>query len=225
MLSDSIASRVCGVPTKAVETAAPWKPWKTQKAGFPPFPPRLENSPQKTRSEFSTVPTASAANIFSLKRELVSSRRTSCTRTWFAIAILRCNRNQAGRPAISLARRSRESFCLTSPFIERGQGYPAILETIDRTPLRGCAKRWDHRAVADRSPRFSARIETRDDLQHGMTYYPIGPLVDRAKLRRIESNSPSGSNSAVECDLAKVEVAGSNPVSRSKDSGAKAAAE
>ena len=28
-------------------------------------------------------------------------------------------------------------------------------------------------------------------------------------------NSLSGSNSAVECDLAKVEVAGSNPVSRS----------
>ncbi len=27
---------------------------------------------------------------------------------------------------------------------------------------------------------------------------------------------PSGSNSVVECDLAKVEVAGSNPVSRSK---------
>ena len=30
------------------------------------------------------------------------------------------------------------------------------------------------------------------------------------------SYSLSGSNSAVECDLAKVEVAGSNPVSRSK---------
>ena len=30
---------------------------------------------------------------------------------------------------------------------------------------------------------------------------------------------PSGSNSVVECDLAKVEVAGSNPVSRSKDYG------
>ena len=29
---------------------------------------------------------------------------------------------------------------------------------------------------------------------------------------------PSGSNSAVECDLAKVEVAGSNPVSRSRKS-------
>ncbi len=27
---------------------------------------------------------------------------------------------------------------------------------------------------------------------------------------------PGGSNSVVECDLAKVEVAGSNPVSRSK---------
>ena len=44
-------------------------------------------------------------------------------------------------------------------------------------------------------------------------------LVDRKKFGRIESDSPSGSNSAVECDLAKVEVAGSNPVSRSKFSG------
>jgi len=104
-----------------METAAPWKPWKTQKAGFPPFPPRLENSPQKTRSEFSTVPTASAANILSLKRETVSSRRCSCSRTWFAIAISPVHRKQAGRPAISLTRRSRESLCLTSPFIERGQ--------------------------------------------------------------------------------------------------------
>jgi hypothetical protein len=35
----------------------------------------------------------------------------------------------------------------------------------------------------------------------------------------------SGSNSVVECDLAKVEVAGSNPVSRSRfDSGARASA-
>jgi hypothetical protein len=42
------------------------------------------------------------------------------------------------------------------------------------------------------------------------------PLVDRNNFARIESSSPSGSNSAVECDLAKVEVAGSNPVSRSK---------
>ena len=40
-------------------------------------------------------------------------------------------------------------------------------------------------------------------------------LVDRKNFSRIESVSPSGSNSAVECDLAKVEVAGSNPVSRS----------
>jgi hypothetical protein len=41
-------------------------------------------------------------------------------------------------------------------------------------------------------------------------------LVDRKNFGQIESGSPSGSNSAVECDLAKVEVAGSNPVSRSK---------
>src|SRR5262247_2260893 len=75
-----------------------------------------------TEAVETAAPTASAANILSLKRELVSSRRTSCSRTWFAIANLRWNRNQAGRPAISLARRSRESFCLTSPFIERGQG-------------------------------------------------------------------------------------------------------
>lgn len=33
-----------------------------------------------------------------------------------------------------------------------------------------------------------------------------------------KSVSSSGSNSAVECNLAKVEVAGSNPVSRSKNS-------
>ena len=34
----------------------------------------------------------------------------------------------------------------------------------------------------------------------------------------VKSGEKSGSNSAVECDLAKVEVAGSNPVSRSKRS-------
>ena len=49
-----------------------------------------------------------------------------------------------------------------------------------------------------------------------------GPLVDRNNFTRIESSSPSGSNSAVECDLAKVEVAGSNPVSRSRVLRAKA---
>jgi len=48
------------------------------------------------------------------------------------------------------------------------------------------------------------------------------PLVDRNNLARILSSSPSGSNSAVECDLAKVEVAGSNPVSRSRVPRAKA---
>src|SRR5215813_14476420 len=121
MISDSITAQVCGAPTEAVETAAPWERRKTQKAGFPPFPPRLENSPQTTRSEFSTVPTASAANIPSLQREAVSSRRSSCSRTWFATAILRFNRKQAGSQQFQLARRPREIFCLTSPFIERGR--------------------------------------------------------------------------------------------------------
>ena len=40
--------------------------------------------------------------------------------------------------------------------------------------------------------------------------------VDMDSNRPIESGSQRGSNSAVECDLAKVEVAGSNPVSRSR---------
>src|SRR5215470_19663287 len=40
--------------------------------------------------------------------------------------------------------------------------------------------------------------------------------VDKSQGLRIKSNFPSGSNSVVECDLAKVEVAGSNPVSRSR---------
>src|SRR5437868_3129178 len=39
-------------------------------------------------------------------------------------------------------------------------------------------------------------------------------LLRLAIMKRV----PSGSNSVVECDLAKVEVAGSNPVSRSRKS-------
>jgi hypothetical protein len=160
MISDSITAQVCGAPTEAMETAAPWKPWKTQKAGFPPFPPRLENSPQKTRSEFSTVPTASAANILSLKRETVSSRRCSCSRTWFAIAISPVHRKQAGRPAISLTRRSRESLCLTSPFIERGPRHcnRRVLSighryAVSRTFHTGSSVRFDLRTTPTLPPR------------------------------------------------------------------------
>ena len=40
-------------------------------------------------------------------------------------------------------------------------------------------------------------------------------LVCSPMTPHLYSRSSSGSNSAVECDLAKVEVAGSNPVSRS----------
>lgn len=42
-------------------------------------------------------------------------------------------------------------------------------------------------------------------------------FVDRQEKVMYKSVSSSGSNSAVECNLAKVEVAGSNPVSRSRN--------
>jgi hypothetical protein len=41
--------------------------------------------------------------------------------------------------------------------------------------------------------------------------------IDRGRGVLLEFDTSSGSNSAVECDLAKVEVAGSNPVSRSSN--------
>ena len=40
-------------------------------------------------------------------------------------------------------------------------------------------------------------------------------ILTRGELFAIFTVSPGGNNSAVECNLAKVEVAGSNPVSRS----------
>ncbi len=40
--------------------------------------------------------------------------------------------------------------------------------------------------------------------------------IGRGYSRAVKSKRSSGSNSVVECDLAKVEVAGSNPVSRSR---------
>jgi hypothetical protein len=47
----------------------------------------------------------------------------------------------------------------------------------------------------------------------------MGTLDNGGRIGRISRRS-RGSNSAVECDLAKVEVAGSNPVSRfGKDEG------
>ena len=42
-------------------------------------------------------------------------------------------------------------------------------------------------------------------------------LLTASKIFDKNSFPLSGNNSVVECDLAKVEVAGSNPVSRSKD--------
>jgi hypothetical protein len=44
----------------------------------------------------------------------------------------------------------------------------------------------------------------------------IPPATGRVQAGSCKMSPLSGSNSVVECDLAKVEVAGSNPVSRSK---------
>ena len=117
-MNSKLISCICGVPTKAVETDAPWKLCKTQKAGFTQFPPRLENSPRKTRSEFSTVPTASATILLSFKKEPVSSCRNCCSfnRTCIAIATLRCTRIQASRSAISSGALAQGKFLLDIPF-------------------------------------------------------------------------------------------------------------
>jgi hypothetical protein len=73
MIGKSNTVEVCGDGGKAVETAALCERWKNQKAVFPPFAHRLENSPQKARVEFSTVPTTSAAR-FLLKKETGEKR-------------------------------------------------------------------------------------------------------------------------------------------------------
>ena len=67
--------------------------------------------------------------------------------------------------------------------------------------MPGCAPRhgealWRHR---------TQRLPTRLRPPRGALYYHLGSAVGQER----------GNNSVVECDLAKVEVAGSNPVSRS----------
>jgi hypothetical protein len=46
-----------------METAALMEKWKNELHVFPLFHKRLENSSQKTRDEFFTVPTASTASF------------------------------------------------------------------------------------------------------------------------------------------------------------------
>jgi len=46
-----------------METAAHMEKWKNELHVFPIFHKRLENSSQKTRVEFSTVPTASTTGF------------------------------------------------------------------------------------------------------------------------------------------------------------------
>lgn len=49
---------------KAMETAAHMEKWKNELHVFPLSHKRLENSSQKSRDEFSTVPTASTTGFF-----------------------------------------------------------------------------------------------------------------------------------------------------------------
>ena len=126
MIDKSKTVEVCAEGGKAVETAALCKPWKNQKAVFPPFAHRLENSPQKARVEFSTVPTASAAR-FLLKKETGEKRRYPAVsnRSWveggsesFGI--------WAGRPDNVNRGRLGTLFSLTSPF-HRTEGQSPII--------------------------------------------------------------------------------------------------
>ncbi len=50
----------------------------------------------------------------------------------------------------------------------------------------------------------------------GFFYWLAKKVLTPESCFVIKKSSLSGNNSVVECDLAKVEVAGSNPVSRSK---------
>jgi hypothetical protein len=52
-----------------VETAARMGKWKNELHVFPLSHTRLENSSQKSRDEFSTVPTASTTGLLPKKRE------------------------------------------------------------------------------------------------------------------------------------------------------------
>jgi len=111
---------VCGARGKAVEPAALWKPWKTPKAVFPPFPHRLENSPQKARVEFSTVPTASATSFFSIKENGEKRRNPArYNRNWLARAKPGVARQLGWSTRSLIHGRQGQSFFLTPPFIER----------------------------------------------------------------------------------------------------------
>jgi hypothetical protein len=52
-----------------METAARMEKWKNELHVFPLSHTRLENSSQKSRDEFSTVPTASTTGFFCLGKE------------------------------------------------------------------------------------------------------------------------------------------------------------
>jgi hypothetical protein len=62
----------------------------------------------------------------------------------------------------------------------------------------------------------AGRVSPGEDGGRTRVSAPHDRAVYSAQRHHLYCRSSSGSNSAVECDLAKVEVAGSNPVSRSR---------
>ena len=117
MIGKSNTVEVCGEGGKAVETAALCKPWKNQKAVFPPSTHRLENSPQKARVEFPTVPTASATR-FLLRKETGEKRRYPAvlTRGWVEGGRLRVVWNTGWPSRKCEPRPARDTFFLDFPF-------------------------------------------------------------------------------------------------------------
>ena len=84
-------------------------------------------------------------------------------------------------------------------------GRPTIENPAQVTPTRRDMVS-EHEWTADKiSDKLSGVVEARSHHR----------AENKGHERSLGSLNTSGSNSAVECDLAKVEVAGSNPVSRS----------
>ena len=99
MSSIAISVEVCGAGRKAVET--------------------VEKSPPKSSVDFSTVSTASTADLLSSQKEAVSWRRKRSDKPALSPESFRVHRILGSPSIMTTFRRPRESLFLTSPFIER----------------------------------------------------------------------------------------------------------
>jgi hypothetical protein len=111
--------------------------------------------------------------------------------------------------------------------VEAPPGFEPGMEVLQTSALplgdgadrMGCCQTVEHRIVPDAQPAI------KDAARHGRGRERVTPVDRRPDpSRRLSAagglwydrgSLVSGNNSVVECDLAKVEVAGSNPVSRS----------